>query len=221
MKKTLTMAAVAATFAGMAVAAIETSNVGGYLDKSGDLALVCNPFVASGKLADIDGSALGASASIRIVAATGAVTDYKWTDGKWKNGDVDGSDVTLMRGYAFQISGSGTVSVSGVIAEDNVSNLPVVKGYNLYGNVVPAAKTLGSLSFSAFDANRDYVRVGSTKYVLKKGHWYRKSDLESATSLTGLTTYDSLSLAAAEGFVVYCGKTPKTLTISGTLPAGN
>lgn len=203
MKKTLTMAAVAATFAGMAVAAIETSNVGGYLEKSGSKTFVCNPFIGTGTIADIGGLGVSdAGMAVYLVSDAGVATEYLWDGYKWvDSSNADASATTLARGQGFQLSGSETVAVSGLVAGGNVQ-ASVVKGNNLYGNAAPVAKTLGDLTIDNFDADRgDYVRIGSTKYVLLDGNtWY-----ERTAYLNGgdLVSKNSLALPAGEGIIIY------------------
>jgi hypothetical protein len=202
MKKTLTMAAVAATFAGMAVATIETTNVGGYLEKSGDKSLVCNPFNGTGTIADIGGLGSGDSGTtVYLVSDTGTATAYEWDGSKWINATTraDASATTLARGQGFQLSGNKTVAVSGVVTEGNVQ-ASVVKGNNFYGNAAPVAKSLANLTIANFNADRgDYVRVGSSKYVISGGKWYERSNYLSADNPTEV----SVSLAAGEGIVIY------------------
>lgn len=203
MKKTLTMAAVAATFAGMAVAAIETSNVGGYLEKSGDKTFVCNPFMGTGTIADIGGlGASDAGMKVYLVSDAGVATEYLWDGDNWTDATSgqDASATELARGQGFQLSGSKTVAVSGLVANGNVQ-AAVVKGNNLYGNAAPVAKALGDLTIPHFDADRgDYVRIGSTKYVLDGNTWY-----ERTAYLNGgdLVSKNSLALPAGEGIIIY------------------
>lgn len=201
MKKTLTMAAVAATFAGMAVAAIETTNAGGYIEKSGDKTFVCNPFMGTGTIADIGGLGTSdAGMTVYLVSDAGVATAYQWDGYKWVDSSkADASATTLARGQGFQLSGSKTVAVSGLVAGGNVQ-ASVVKGNNFYGNAAPVQKSLANLSIANFNADRgDYVRVGENKYVLSGGKWYERSDYLSAD----VPTEVSVDLAAGQGIVIY------------------
>lgn len=220
MKKTLTMAAVAATFAGMAVAAIETTNAGGYIEKSGDGSLVCNPFSGTATLADIGG--LGQSdngVTIALVSTAGVITEYVWDGTKWTNGetDADASSVELPRGSGFQLSGDTAVAVSGLVADGNVP-AAVAQGNNLYGNAAPVAKTLGDLAIANFNPNADYVRIGTTKYILVGTTWYNKAQYDAGT----LVSANNVALAPGQGFVIYRAKPRRgsantTATLPGTL----
>lgn len=218
MKKTLTMAAVAATFAGMAVAAIETTNVGGYLEKSGDGSLVCNPFSGTATLADIGG--LGESdngVTIALVSNAGVITEYVWDGTKWTNGGNNASGVELPRGRGFQLSGNTAVAVSGLVAGSNVP-AAVAQGNNLYGNAAPVTKTLGDLAIPSFNPNADYVRIGTTKYILVGTTWYNKAQYDAGT----LVSANDVALAPGQGFVIYRAKPRRgsantTATLPGTL----
>jgi len=222
MKKTLTMAAVAATFAGMAVAAIETTNAGGYIERSGDGSLVCNPFSGTATLADIGG--LGESdnsVTIALVSTAGVITEYVWNGTEWTNGETgaSASGVELPRGRGFQLSGNTAVAVSGLVANDNDNVLATVaQGNNLYGNAAPVAKTLGDLAIVSFNPNADYVRIGTTKYILVGTTWYNKAQYDAGT----LVSANDVELAPGQGFVIYRAKPRRgsantTATLPGTL----